>query len=67
MATFKIRDVQKTRRFNGKVYRWTRYVAMEREAEDIVRDLRHQGYSARFTPQPGYGQGGWNIYIRKGR
>ena len=67
MGVFKIRSVKKTRKFNGKVYHWKEYVAMRREAEDAVRQLRHQGYSARFVGQPGYGQGGWNIYVRKGR
>jgi hypothetical protein len=61
---FKILPVKKTHKFNGKVYKWVEYVAMRREAEDKVRQLRYQGKAARYTPQPGYGQGGWNIWVR---
>jgi len=64
MGVFKIQPVKKTRKFNGKVYKLLKYVVMRRQAEDEVRHMRYAGKSARFVPQPGYGQGGWNIYIR---
>jgi len=60
----KIMPVKKTRKFGGKTYRHYKYVAMKSEANQIVSNLRHQGKSARVVAQPGYGQGGWNIYVR---
>ena len=65
-STFRIQAVKRIRTFGGKTYHWYKYVRMKRGATDLVRDLRNQGWSARFVAQPGYGQGGWNIYRRKG-
>ena len=64
MSTFKIQNVKKTRLFGGKRYTWDRYVASKSEANAIVKQLRRQDISARVVAQPGYGQGGWNIYTR---
>ena len=63
-SVFKIMPVKKTRKFGGKVYRWYKYVRIKRNADDIVRQLRREGKAARVVGQPGYGQGGWNIYVR---
>ncbi len=60
----KILPIKKTRNFNGKTYHWQRYVSMKSQANDIVRQLRNQGKSVRVVAQPGYGQAGWDIYIR---
>jgi len=56
--------VKKIRKFGGKAYHYYKYVAMKSEANDIVRQLRNQGKAARIVAQPGYGAGGWNIYVR---
>ena len=64
MSTFPIRDVKKKRKFGGKVYTWHKYIAMKTEAARYVEQLRQQGKSARVVAQPGYGQGGWSIYVR---
>ena len=64
MSTFKIQAVKKRRKFGGKVYTWHKYIAMRSEATQYAEQLRRQGKSARVVAQPGYGQGGWNIYVR---
>ena len=61
---YKIQTVKNTRKFGGKTYRWHSYIRMKSEAEDKAEALRRQGKSARVVAQPGYGQGGWNIYVR---
>ena len=64
---YKIQPVKKTRKFGGKAYHWQEYVRMKSEAESRARELRRTGKAARVVPQPGYGQGGWNIYVRRGK
>ncbi|KKN72370.1 hypothetical protein LCGC14_0411970 [marine sediment metagenome] len=61
---YKIQAVKKRRKFNGKTYTWYRYEVMKSEANRLAESLRRQGKSARVVAQPGYGQGGWNIYTR---
>ncbi len=62
---YRMLPVKKLRKFGGKTYHWREYVAMKSEANNVVRQLRRQGMAARVTAQPGYGTGGWNIYVRK--
>ena len=61
---YKILPVKKTRKFGGKTYRWLEYVRMKSEANERAEQLRRRGKFVRVAAQPGYGQGGWNIYVR---
>ena len=60
----KMLEVKKTRKFGGKTYRLYKYEPMRSEANKLAETLRKRGTSARVVAQPGYGGGGWNIYIR---
>lgn len=65
MGIWKIQPAKKTRKFNGKVYHWHKYESMKTMAGGEARRLRDRGFSTRVVAQPGYGQGGWNIYVRR--
>jgi len=56
--------VKKKRKFGGKTYTWHKYIVMRTEAQRYADNLRRQGKAVRVVAQPGYGQGGWNIYVR---
>ena len=57
-------EVKKTRKFNGKIYKWYMYEPLRSIAIRTANELRRQGTSARVVTQPGYYSGGCNIYIR---
>ena len=60
----KIQKVKLLRKFNGKTYHWREYHALKSQATDRANQIRRNGRAARVVAQPGYGQGGWNIYVK---
>lgn len=61
---YKISSVSKTRTFGGRRYHLLGHERLKSVANQRAEKLRKNGISARVTPQPGHGQGGWNIYTR---